>query len=175
MWRAGTGCGWFVERLVFFFRRGRDSRCGCVRGLNVCASGPRAFGPPPPPGPAGPSPRAKMLRLIRKRPNPLNIQSNDAFNRWQRGTSTEYSIKRLISSFWERGKGIEYIYLLIYLLILESRTLSSYSMHCKFRVLVALQGQILMKKRNLRIQGRMQLFRKDVPESFKSCFDSATA
>ena len=35
-----------------------------------------------PPGPVGPSPRAKMLRLIWKRPNPLNIQSNDAFNRW---------------------------------------------------------------------------------------------
>ena len=113
-----------------------------------------------PPGPAGPSPRAKMLRLIRKRPNPLNIQSNDAFNRWQRGKSTEYSIKRLISSFWERGKGIRYIYLLIALTILESRTLSSYSMHCKFRILVALQGQNLMKKRNLRIQGRMQIFKK---------------
>ena len=55
---------------------------------------------------AGPSPRAKMLRPIRKRPNPLNIQSNDAFNRWQRGKSTEYSIKRLISSSWERGEGI---------------------------------------------------------------------
>ena len=33
-------------------------------------------------------------------------------------------------------------------------------MHCKFRVLVALQGQNLMKKRNLQIQGRMQIFRK---------------
>ena len=33
-------------------------------------------------------------------------------------------------------------------------------MHCKFRVLVALRGQHLMKKRNLRIQGRMQIFRK---------------
>ena len=33
-------------------------------------------------------------------------------------------------------------------------------MHCKFRVLVALWGQNLMKKRNLRIQGRMQNFRK---------------
>ena len=33
-------------------------------------------------------------------------------------------------------------------------------MHCKFRVLVALRGQNLLKKRNLRIQGRMQIFRK---------------
>ncbi len=33
-------------------------------------------------------------------------------------------------------------------------------MHCKFRVLVALRGQNLMNKRNLRIQGRMQIFRK---------------
>ena len=33
-------------------------------------------------------------------------------------------------------------------------------MHCKFRVLVALRGQSLMKNRNLRIQGRMQIFRK---------------
>ena len=30
-------------------------------------------------------------------------------------------------------------------MILESRALSSYSMHCKFRVLVALQGQKSMK------------------------------
>ena len=30
-----------------------------------------------------------------------------------------------------------------------------------------------MKKRKLRIQGRMQIFRKNVPEGFKSCFDSA--
>ena len=48
--------------------------------------------------------RAKMLRPIRKRPNPLNIQLNDASNRWQRKKSTEYSIKRLISRFWEKGK-----------------------------------------------------------------------
>ena len=33
-------------------------------------------------------------------------------------------------------------------------------MHCKFRVLVALQGQRSMVKRWLRIQGRMQLFEK---------------
>ena len=34
------------------------------------------------PGLVGPSPFAKMLRLIRKRPNPSNIQSNSASNRW---------------------------------------------------------------------------------------------
>ena len=39
--------------------------------------------------------------------------------------------------------------------------------------LIALRGQNLMKKRKLRIQGRMQIFRKNDPEGFKSCFDNA--
>ena len=64
-----------------------------------------------------PAPRAKMLRLISKRPNPLNIQSIQGIQSLVKEKSFEYSIKRLISSFWKRGKGIWYIYLLIDLII----------------------------------------------------------
>ena len=47
-----------------------------------------SLGPGPGPGPQ----RAKTLRRLGKRSNPLNIQRE---NRWQRGKSTEYSLKRL--------------------------------------------------------------------------------
>ena len=72
-----------------------------------------------------------------------------------------------IKAFEKGQKEFTIIYLLIDLIL--------YSIHCKLRASVALQGQTLMKKRSLRIQGRMQIFRKNVPEGFKSCFDSATA
>ena len=48
------------------------------------------LGPGPGPGPR--DPRTKTLRPLGKRSNPLNIQRE---NRWQRGKSTEYSLKRL--------------------------------------------------------------------------------
>ena len=83
--------------------------------------------------PARGDPRAKMLRPIRKRPNPLNIQSNDAFNRWQRVKSTQYSIKRLISSFWESGKAFcTRICLLILYFNLLFELLSLYHVMCLY-------------------------------------------
>ena len=42
---------------------------------------------------------------------------------------------------------------------------------CKLRTLVALRGQKSKKNAYLRIQGRMQIFEKNVPECFKSRFD----
>jgi len=44
--------------------------------------------------------------------------------------------------------------------------------HCKLRNLVALRGQKSKKKGYLRIQGRMQIFEKKVPEGLKSRFDT---
>ena len=43
---------------------------------------------------------------------------------------------------------------------------------CKLRNLVALQGQKSKKNKYLRIQGRMQMFEKKVPEGLKSRFDT---
>ena len=62
-------------------------------GFDLSPSRRRVFarwGPGPGPGPR--DPRAKTLRPLGKRSNPLNIQRE---NRWQRGKSTEYSLKRL--------------------------------------------------------------------------------
>ena len=62
-------------------------------GFDLLPSRRRVFarwGPGPGPGPR--DPRAKTLRPLGKRSNPLNIQRE---NRWQRGKSTEYSLKRL--------------------------------------------------------------------------------
>ena len=42
---------------------------------------------------------------------------------------------------------------------------------CKRHNLVGLQGQKSKKNGYLRIQGRMQIFEKNVPEGFKSRFD----
>ena len=44
--------------------------------------------------------------------------------------------------------------------------------HCKLRNLVALRGQKSKKNGYLRIQGRMQILEKLIPEGFKSRFDS---
>ena len=43
---------------------------------------------------------------------------------------------------------------------------------CKLRNLVALGGQQSKKNGYLRIQGRMQIFDKQVPAGFKSRFDT---
>ena len=53
---------------------------------------------------AGGDPRAKMLRPIRKRPNPLNIQSNDAFSRWQKGKKQSVC-NQPISTVWLQAFG----------------------------------------------------------------------
>ena len=92
------------------------------------------------PAQLAPAPRAKMLRLISKRPNPLNIQSIQGIQSLVKEKSFEYSIKRLISSFWKRGKGIWYIYLPIDLIIRLVRLISCVVAPCKLRRLVALQG-----------------------------------
>ena len=42
---------------------------------------------------------------------------------------------------------------------------------CKLHTLVALRGQKSNQNGYLRIQGRMQIFEKNVPEGFKSRFD----
>ena len=44
--------------------------------------------------------------------------------------------------------------------------------HCKLRNLVALRGQNFKKNGHLRIQGRMQIFEKNVADGFKSRFDT---
>ena len=44
--------------------------------------------------------------------------------------------------------------------------------HCKLRNLVALRGQKSKKNGYLRIQGRMQIFEKKIPEGLKSRFDT---
>ena len=43
---------------------------------------------------------------------------------------------------------------------------------CKLRNLVALWGQKSKKNKYLRIQGRMQILEKLIPEGFKSRFDT---
>ena len=43
---------------------------------------------------------------------------------------------------------------------------------CKLHTLVALRGQKSKKNGYLRIQGRMQIFEKLIPEGFKSRFDT---
>ena len=47
-----------------------------------------------------------------------------------------------------------------------------YSIFCKASLLSRPPGAKNHEKRNLRIQGRMQIFRTNVPEGFKSCFDT---
>ena len=44
--------------------------------------------------------------------------------------------------------------------------------HCKLRNLVTLQGQRSKTNGYLRIQDRMQIFEKEVPDGFKSRFDT---
>ena len=75
-------CGWLFDG---FFSRGQLA----VEGLANSTIRRRIFGSGRgSPGLGGPSPRAQILRLIRKRQNPLNAQSYDASNRWQRGITS---------------------------------------------------------------------------------------
>ena len=80
--------------------------------------------------------RAKMLRPIRKRPHPLNIESTGAFNRQQRENSLSIQSNDAFEGFGKGGKGSStYICLLIsqFNLLFESRGSSLYCAQYKFR------------------------------------------
>ena len=95
------------------------------------------WGPGPGPGPR--DPRAKTLRPLGKRSNPLNIQRE---NRWQRGKSTEYSLKRLRLRDLIKGKRdfVTICHCLCYFLLVSGRRrLSGPFSFCRFFFSSALQ------------------------------------